>query len=39
LACPAGKECLDPGLEPKDCPNGTFSGGGTNVCELCPQGE
>jgi len=39
LPCPAGKQCVDPGLEPVDCTNGTFSGPGESVCKLCPQGE
>ncbi len=36
-ACPAGYACPLGSAEPIECEDGTYSGGGMNVCSSCPQ--
>lgn len=37
-SCPPGKKCPHPSQAPVDCPDGTFSRGGTLLCTDCPAG-
>ena len=36
--CPAGSKCANATLEPEDCPDGSWSDGGSTTCSLCPPG-
>ena len=38
-SCPPGKRCPNPNQAPEDCPDGTYSKGGTVACTVCPGGH